>query len=198
MDKTTFLLSLGELGWSQADWAREVGEPVPTVKSRIQRGKIPDAWADLLRLKLDAKWSGAAVSADATGQTDAKPDASLGTDAPADAKPPTPDALTVLRPSADGCAEWDVMSDGYARGCPGDTKLMRAYYRTPGAYARILAKSRGQSVGVAPMPEMESLPRVYTLDAQGVPHAVVFDPANAAPEVTGTPVMVRGPQQSGR
>lgn len=57
--------------------------------------------------------------------------------------------LKVLQKSAEaGHPEFDIMSDGYARGFPGDSKRMRQEYRTPHAIRRIVEAAGGSTQDV--------------------------------------------------
>ena len=78
--------------------------------------------------------------------------------------------LEVARKSSDK-PEWDIMSDGWARGFPGDTKLMRAQYRTPGAWRRI-----GEEMGLLTKAERFTAETEAKVKASGIPLPPEPDP----------------------
>ena len=43
---------------------------------------------------------------------------------------------------------YEIMADGFARGFPGDTQIMRKDYRTPAAIRRIVERKHGEVVSI--------------------------------------------------
>lgn len=105
---------------------------------------------------------------------------------------PVMDRSDAFRQSAFG-AEWDFMPDGLARGIPADKGSMRAFYRTPGAYFRLIAELDGtMEVGrrstkkgwdaVAPQMKALDLPRYAEVGTRVRGALMDDDPLSTAEE----------------
>lgn len=127
MDTTTFKLKLKSINVTQSEFAATLGINPATFRSDLRRIEQSGE-------QVPSNWEAAATNA--TQSDVASPDATQ--ENVAKSKNVANDVagkLTVMIPWPDDPA-WDVMSDGWPRGYPGDTNLTRAYYRTSGAWRR--------------------------------------------------------------
>lgn len=171
MDADEFKLKLHDLGLSYAQAAKHFNTTGPAVKMAIKREKVPLLW---LRI-LDTLTMVEAVTTEETIGNNGQPVTTLPVTAgdllpwPIDPRREVT-TLEVIRPTDDekGDVAFDIMSDGFARGYPGDDWIMRATYRTAHAWRRICEK-RDPKLVEDRITHMAKFPRRYRINREGQP-----------------------------
>lgn len=173
MDIEQFKQHLQELSLSYAQFAEIIGTSASNVKMCLKRGNIPKAWEEAVTKRLQNQL---VTGHEAVTTVESHGETVTGHKSPkeivADNHETRIPKLKVLRSSAEaGHPEWDIMEDGYARGFPGDTNLMRGWYRTPSAYRRIV-EAADPDFKQDRITSMQHLPNVFKINREGKPTTV--------------------------
>lgn len=156
-------VELSNLGLSYSQAAVAFEASVSTVKM-VASGKrpVPAEWSHMVTKLKQAVTE--AVTMPAISVTSDKTAVTI----PGSVIPPVTSGHTVIRPTDDenGDVAFDIMSDGFARGYPGDSFITRAQYRTAHAWRRI-CEARSLALASDRITHMGKLPRSFKITAEG-------------------------------
>lgn len=162
MDTEQFILATK--GMKHQEIADRVGASLSYVRKSLKGVRpVPSDW--------DAKLVGNLVGEKTLGLDRQKPGATFGeakivTEKTAAAEPKL-SRHDILFKCPTGEDEYHIMTDGFAKGFPKDTNLMRARFRTPAALRRILEHKH--QCGTSAFRGMYALPDMYKINSSGVP-----------------------------